>query len=364
MNRLFFDNNFSCRFLRHFVFFLVTVFVFTGILFVQNAMDTFGKALWITFINSLFFFGYAYIIIFLLIPEFLLKRKVAWFILLFLLVGIGLSAIKLVVSNQIFYSSISPENIPRTGIMNLRFIVVNTKDMTFIVALFCIAKYVKDYLYTEQLRKKLEVQSKVAQGKLLQAQFDPHFLFNTINNLYALSLLDPLKTKDVIKRIKIVLNYIIDESQKSFVSLADEISLIENYIQLEKLRYGKRLNVEYKITGNPESIKIPPMILFILVENCFRHGSSLDAGTPWIKIEIDAAPERINLNVANSKPKSIVKPGIEENRGKGIQNLKQRLKLIYTKHFYTLKIENKEKLFTVNLELKKPEIELGRETYR
>ncbi|HKI88048.1 MAG TPA: histidine kinase [Draconibacterium sp.] len=364
MNKLFYDNSFSYRFLRHFIFFLVTVFAFAGILFVQNGTETFGRTLWITFLNSLFFFGYAYITIFLLIPEFLLKRKIVWFILLFLLVGVGLSAIKLVTSNQIFYSSISPENIPRTGIMNLRFIVVNTKDMTFIVALFCIAKYVKDYLYTERLRKKLEIQNKAAQGKLLQAQFDPHFLFNTINNLYALSLLDPMKTKEVIERIKIVLNYIIDESQKNFVILSDEISLVENYIQLEKLRYGKRLNVEYKTTGNPESLKIPPMILFFLVENSFKHGSSLDAGTPWIKIEIEVRAEEIRLMVANSKPKSMVETESRENSGRGLQNLKLRLGLLYSGNRYALKIENREKSFTVNLDLKKTEIELGRETYR
>ena len=208
------------------------------------------------------------------------------------------------------------------------------------------------------------MQNKTAQGKLLQAQFDPHFLFNTINNLYALSLLDPLKTRDVIERIKTVLNYIIDESQKSFVALSDEISLVENYIQLEKLRYGKRLNVGYKTAGDPESVKIPPMILFFLVENCFKHGSSLDAGTPWINIDVDANPEQIRLIVANSKPKSMVKTKMEDSAGRGLQNLKRRLELIYTKHLYSLKIDNKEKSFTVNIELKKPEIELGRETYR
>lgn len=364
MNKLLYDNSFSFRFLRHIIFFLVTVFIFTGILFVRNGTGTFGHTLWITFVNALFFFSYAYITIFLFIPEFLLKKKIGWFILLFLLVGVGLSAIKLIASNQIYYSSISPENIQGAGLISLRFIVVNTKDMTFIVALFCIAKYVKDYLYTERLRQKLEIQNKAAQGKLLQAQFDPHFLFNTINNLYALSLLDPLKTRDVIERMKIVLNYIIDESQKNFVDLSDEVSLVDNYIQLEKLRYGKRLNVEYNINGNADNVKIPPMILFFLVENCFKHGSSLDAGTPWIKIDIEANPELIRIMVANSKPKSLVKSERQEVNGRGLQNLTRRLGLLYTKQGYNLKIENKEKTFIVNLELKKTEIELGHETYR
>lgn len=364
MNRLLYENSFKYRFTRHFAFFLIVVMLFSYLLFIQNDAQTFSQNLWITFVNSLFFFGYAYITIFLLIPEFLLKGKFIWFILVFLLVGIGLSALKLVISDQIFYSSISPENVDNKGIMNLRFIVVNTKDMTFIVSLFCITKYVKDYLYTERLRKKLELQNRQAQGKLLQAQFDPHFLFNTINNLYALSLLNPSKTREVIMRIKIVLNYIIDESQKNFVVLKDEIELVENYIQLEKLRYGKRLKVEYKTSGNTQLVKIPPMILFFLVENCFKHGSSLDAGTPWIKINVEAEPEKIRFTVSNSKPKTIIKPEKEENGGHGLSNLKRRLGLLYSKTGYKLSIENKEKLFVANLELKKPDIELGREIYR
>src|SRR5665647_2093788 len=155
MNRFIYNNSFKFRFWRHILFFLITVLVFTAIIFVQSNTGTFLNSLWITFVNALFFFSYAYITIFLLIPEFLLNKKIGWFVVLFLLVGVALSALKLVVSDQIFYSSISPENIGKRGIFNLRFIAVNTKDMTFIVALFCIAKYIKDYLYAEQMRELL-----------------------------------------------------------------------------------------------------------------------------------------------------------------------------------------------------------------
>ena len=300
MNKLLFENSFKIRFLRHLVFFLITIVFFSGILYSQNASYSPFSAIWLTSVNALFFFSYAYITIFILIPEFLLKNKITWFILLFILIGIGLSAIKLVFSDHIFYSSLSPENIEKSGIMNFRFIVVNTKDMTFIVAFFCIAKYAKDYVYAETVRKNLEKQNKEAQRKLLQSQFDPHFLFNTINNLYALSLLNPLKTKNVIDRIKKVLHYIIDESQKDFVDLKDELALVENYIELEKLRYGKRLKVNLEISGDIERGKIPPLILFFLVENCFKHGSSLDAGTPWIHISLIKYEGKVMVKTANS----------------------------------------------------------------
>jgi LytS/YehU family sensor histidine kinase len=327
----------------------------------QNG-NGFFEIFWVTLVNALFFFGYAYITIFLLIPEFLLKEKIIRFIILFILVGIALSALKLVVSDQIYYSSISPENLSEKGLFNLRFIVVNTKDMTFIVAMFCIAKYVKDYLYTNNLRKKLEIQSKHAQSKLLQSQFDPHFLFNTINNLYALSLLDPLKTQNVIARIKTVLKYIIDETQKDFVELNEEIVFIENYIQLEKLRYGKRLKVEFLVEGQVSYMKIPPMILFVLTENCFKHGSSLDAGTPWINIKIKTEPGAIKITTKNSKPKSLLLK--EENDGLGLKNLEKRLRIMYKKQGYNLEVNNSKNQFEVELELKESEFEIAREKYR
>ena len=284
---------------------------------------------------------------------------------MFTLIGIGLSTLKLIFSETMLYASISPENISEKGYLDLRSIVVNTKDMSFIVAFFCIAKYVKDYLYAEQIRKELEVQKKTAQRKLLGSQFDSHFLFNTINNLYALSLLNPEKTREVIFRIKNILKYIIAESQKEFVKLAQEISLVENYIQLEKLRYGKRLQISLDKEGPIETNRIPPMILFLLVENCFNHGSSLDAGVPWIKIFIKVEDEKLTLITENSKPKSAMTSSRDYQEGEGFKNLKKRLDILYSPEGYILNIENKSTTFKVELELQtKHNIEIPQSTYR
>ena len=349
MNRFIFDNSAKFRIYRHLLFFLATVIVFTLVLFIQNNTKNFSKSLWIVTVNAIFFFGYAYITIFLLIPELLITKKIGWFALIFLLVGIALSALKLLVSDQIFYSSISPENISRKGIFNLRFIIVNTKDMTFIVALFCIVKYIKDYFYAEKMRELVASETKQAQSKLIQSQFDPHFLFNTINNLYAISLLNPIKTIEVISRIKIVLKYINDEIQKEFVSLESEIELIKNYIQLEKLRYGNRLNVNMTVEGEVILNKIPPMILFYLIENSFKHGCSLDAGSPWINIEIKVGTEKINLLVENSKPAN---PDFAYKTENQLKNLRKRLEIIYKPNGYNLKINDKEKIYQVFIELR------------
>lgn len=349
MNRFLFNNDLRYRLVRHFVFFAVTVLGFAFLFYLQNKSDGFAGALWITFVNSLFFFSYGYVTIFLLIPEFLLNRKPGWFVVLFLLIGVALSALKLMVSDQIFYAALSPENSQSRGLFNFRFVVINTKDMTFIVALFCVAKFVKDFVHAEKTRKILQMETLEAKRRLYQAQFDPHFLFNTINNLYAISLLNPEKAINVVARLKTVLHYIIDEIQNDFVALENEIVLVKNYIQLEKLRYGNRLKVDFIVDGNLQTAKIPPMVLFFLIENSFRHGSSLDAGSPWIHVNIKPENGNIHLRVENSKP---LKINILKGGALPLMQLRKRLDVIYSREGYDLKIDETDKSFSVNLELR------------
>jgi LytS/YehU family sensor histidine kinase len=146
-----------------------------------------------------------------------------------------------------------------------------------------------------------------------------------------------------------VLNYIIEEIQKANVDLQSEIELVKNYIQLEKLRYGSRLKVDLNVMGNIAARKIPPMILFFLIENAFKHGSSLDAGTPWIKAEIKAEPESTILLVENSKPLNPVSLIQKENQ---LNHIRKRLDIMYKPNGYELKIDETEDLYKVYIKLK------------
>jgi len=348
MEKFIFDNKLRYRLARHLLFFAIMVLFFTVLLFLHNSGPGFLPTLRITFINALFFFGYAYITIFLLVPALLLTKKPVWFLLLFLLTGIALSAIKLLVSDQIFYAAVSPENIESHGMLNFRFIVVNTKDMTFIVAAFCIAKFVKDFFYIEREKMKLQTETQEARRRLYQVQFDPHFLFNTINNLYAISLLNPEKAIRIIGRIKAVLQFIIHEIQNEFTALESEINFVKNYIQLEKLRYGNRLKIDFIIDGHVENVQIPPMALFFVVENSFKHGSSPDSGNPWIHIWVKTINNKLSIQVENSKPTGYIK---KKPVSQTLANLRKRLHMIYKPGGFKLDVGETENSFTVNLEI-------------
>jgi LytS/YehU family sensor histidine kinase len=364
MNRYIFDIRLKYRAIRHLVLFIGTVLLFTLVLFFQDKNKSFAEALVVTLINSVFFLGYAYIVLFLLIPEFLLKNKIGWFLLLFLLVGTALSALKLAVSDEIFYASIAPENFQPGSMKGLRFMLVNTKDMTFIVALFCVAKYTKDFIYTESQRKKLEIQNREARQRLLQSQLNPHFLFNTINNLYALSLLQPEKTAEITEKVQRILRYIIEQSRHDFVKLPEEVDLVENFLSLEKLRYGERLKAEIIKKGDLSTWEIPPMVLFFLIENSIKHGSSPDMEAPWLLISIESQPENLRIKASNSKPDNWRQTKVEAGIGNGLQNLKNRLAILYPKNGYSVQINDREKEFTILVQLKKEFNEMVSKSYR
>lgn len=163
-------------------------------------------------------------------------------------------------------------------------------------------------IWFEQQKEKFEIEKRTLQSELnlLKAQIHPHFLFNTLNNLYALSLINSEKTTDVIRKFKRILQFSIHDAQLKRVPLQKELDMIHDYIEIEQIRYGDRLRVEYQITGSAEKLEIAPFILFTLVENCFKHGSSADAGKPWIKLSLHVKDGLIIFETKNSIPTLIL----------------------------------------------------------
>jgi LytS/YehU family sensor histidine kinase len=325
------------------------VLIFSLVLYSRSDAQPFLSLFSLTFINAVIFLGYGYLTIFVLIPIFLSERKYVWFALAFLLLGFFLSSIKLSVSDFIFYSSISPEYLNSKGILNFRYILINTKDMSFIVALMIVAKYTKDWLIAEKQHQLLQIKFDELNLRLLQSHFEPHFLFNTLNNLYALSFINLERTTDIIRKFKRILQFSIHDAQLKTVPLKTELDMIHDFIEIEQIRYGDRLRVEYQIEGRTEQLDIAPFILFSLVENCFKHGSSTDAGNPWIKISLQGREGQIVFEAKNSIPaKCHSNLAIQE---KGLAKLRQRLELIYSQR-YSLSLKSDALEFSAKLELK------------
>jgi LytS/YehU family sensor histidine kinase len=221
--------------------------------------------------------------------------------------------------------------------------------MSFIVALMIVVKYTKDWLIAEKQHQLLQTKYDELKLRLLQSHFEPHFLFNTLNNLYALSLINSAKTIDVIRKFKSILQFSINEAQLKRVPLKKELDMIQDFIEIERIRYGERLRVEYQVSGSTEKLEIAPFILFTLVENCFKHGSSPDAGKPWIELYLQSKEGRIVFETKNSIPTKC--RSNQTFMEKGLTKLRQRLELIYSQR-YSLILKGESMEFSVKLELK------------
>jgi LytS/YehU family sensor histidine kinase len=174
----------------------------------------------------------------------------------------------------------------------------------------------------------------------------PHFLFNTLNNIYYEAYLEAPRTAKLIERLSDIMRYFVDESPKDEVSLATEIQFLENYIALEKIRIRHEIDLQFLQEGNKE-VRIPPMLLMTFVENIFKHG--IDKSSSKNKVELSLVQQDGYL-MFQTKNKVYELAGTVEHRGFGIQNLKKRLEFLYGSNF-ELNIIEKDNCFTAFLKV-------------
>lgn len=197
--------------------------------------------------------------------------------------------------------------------------------------------------YLDELdNKKLAEEKVAAELSFLKSQIHPHFLFNTLNNLYALTLIKSDKTPEIVLKLSDLLDYMIYNSNEEFVSLAKEIEILNSYIELEKMRYNERLNLQFTIQGEVNGYRIAPLILLPFIENSFKHGASNDRTQPLININLNIEKSHMTLRVINSVPVDIIEDDTVA-QGIGLKNVKRRLELIYPgEHELNIKSGNKQ----------------------
>jgi len=212
--------------------------------------------------------------------------------------------------------------------------------------------------YREQKKQNQEaLLLKEIQLNSLRSQLNPHFLFNTFNTLYGISLEFPERTPDLIMKVSRLMRYQLESNSKQCVTLEEELSFINSYIQLEKERVGYRCDIRYSCEiDSQNAYKIAPMLLIAFIENAFKHGSCTIENC-YVHIKIAVIEGQLSVNVSNSVP---VKKNNVVSTKIGIKNTTERLKLIYGKE-YSLDIKQGENLFTVDLllPLKKNTIDEG-----
>jgi sensor histidine kinase YesM len=187
--------------------------------------------------------------------------------------------------------------------------------------------------------------------QLLQSQLSPHFLFNTLNNLYGISLTEPDKTPGMLLRLSELLRYSVYDAKDEFVPLKEELKYLKNYIEFEKIRIGNRLDLKADLEDiNSDTIRVAPMLLVVFVENAFKHAKNNLNEKIEIEISMKLWGNSILFSVKNSHRDASGQDSINKHSGFGLQSTIKRLELLYP-NAHDLKIEKEENVFSVMLRL-------------
>ena len=292
--------------------------------------------------------GTTYISIYNLIPNYLITKRYLLFsiyCIYTLIVSICAIAFSIFLGLSFLTSlELDIHTISRSGI----FIIICIYLVVIIVSAFKLLKLNLEHSKTNvKLEGKiLETQLKLKEQELnyLKMQIHPHFLFNTLNTMYGFALKKADETPEMILKLSNLLDYLLYQVDKPFVSLKDEINHIEDYVSLEHMRFNETLHVNITKKISSDTIEVAPMLFIPFVENSFKHGA-ITNGTLNINITIEANENKILFKIENSCTKDS-----NYNDGLGLENIKKRLELLYP-NLYKLNITNSDASFKVELQL-------------
>ena len=246
-----------------------------------------------------------------------------------------------------FYSHFGSPFFPKTSFFDLPTFSGVVASRFYMLGLTTSIKLAKEWIENQKLqsaREKLYLETEL---NFLKTQINPHFFFNTLNNLYSLALNRSEQTPEVILKLSGLMSYMLYESNVARVSLEKEIDYLQNYLDLEILRFGKRLTINFEIEGQMEGVSIPPMILILFVENCFKHGLKDNIDQVNIDIALKVENSYLFFSIRNPVSAHVAEGGIS---GIGLKNVKRRLELLFNTN-YELNIVNDNMEYAVSLKM-------------
>lgn len=302
----------------------------------------------VTIVSIQLFFALiiGYLNYFIFLPRFLKDKNWQRYLIQFFIIFSVLITCRLVIGRY-FIEEFFGET---RYLYSTRFVVQIITANLFIVIFLGMIRFAVDWFEFEARQKNVENEKLMAELNFLKAQINPHFLFNTLNNLYYLAYTQSPNTTEVIAKLSQMMRYMIYDSNYPLVPLSKEIEYMENYISLERLRLNDEIPIQFTIKGgNPQDILIAPLIFITFLENAFKHGVSNNHPKAWVNIFIDIKGTECIYKVENSKIPFTMAVA-DEKSGIGLQNVKRRLELSYPdKHILT--VENLPDRYSVQLNI-------------
>lgn len=302
-----------------------------------------------------------YLTAYVLLPHFLITKK---YKTLGLLLSVLLAGAAILL-HAVTYYGIHPLQLGELYILRGPFwngyaIFKALLDIFFIIVLVAAIRIVQYWYENEKATKALEKEKLEAELNFLKAQIHPHFLFNTLNNLYSLTLQKSDDAPQVVLRLSGLVNYMLYHTRDAQVPLSKEIESLHNYVALERIRHGNSLDIAFDVSGEINQARIAPMLLLPFIENSFKHGVSEELENKWISIDLNVENSKLDFRLENSKsPNS----GFTHSHlsmqtgGIGLNNVQRRLELLYP-HHHELKVCDEGDSYFVRLT-----IDLNQETH-
>ena len=272
-----------------------------------------------------------YVFIYWLLPNYFYKRKnfilvgavTVGALLVFDFVAVGFK------NSSIIYNALMGEGVFGFNFLVLQRVVIIDvlSSLPIVLGFALMIKLVKRWWQKQKETELLAKEKTKAELQLLKAQVHPHFLFNTLNNIYFFTLTNSTQAPVMIKKLSGMLHYILNECNLSFVPLGKEIKMIRDYMALEKIRYAEQMQMTIDIQDDHDGKMIAPLLLIPFVENSFKHGASKMITQPWIKLNLSVENNRLDFSIINSKPSNIESPMTKGNIG--LKNVRKRLELLY-----------------------------------
>ena len=297
-----------------------------------------------------FHIALCYLFIFLMLPKLFNGKTLQFASLLIISLGITL-ILKFQVTYYFTSGDVLPEYAGVTSKITFDYAIQSILGEIYVITFVTAIKLIIDWIKQKELlanTNKIYLENEL---KYLRSQIQPHFFFNTLNNLYSLAIDKSEKAPDLILKLSDLMKYFLYETGKEFQKLEKEITHIKDYIEIEKLRYDDSLNISFNINGEFKNKKIRPLLLIPLVENAFKHGARSCTKDCYIKINLKVEKSILNFRVENSMVK-IEKKIKEQIGGIGLSNIKKRLELNYGEGNFDFKNFKEKNKYIAELKVK------------
>ncbi|MEP7232117.1 MAG: histidine kinase [Ginsengibacter sp.] len=356
---------------RRHVYFWLFWWMFQGILYSFSSIydpTLYWKRLTMSMVESLVFMMMhiflAYSLIYFVIPLFLLKQRywhtAIWTGVLFLLTAAFSATIGAFIIDplrKLMFGGLFIDKFRSNGANIFLSLMAGLRGAITIGGIAAAIKLMKYWYVKEQRNMQLQKENVESQLQLLKAQVHPHFLFNTLNNIYSYTQHTSPVASRLVTGLSDMLRFILYEGSQPLVPFFKELKMIQDYIELEQIRYDNKPDIHVDLPPKADDLYIAPLLLLPLIENCFKHGASNMIEQPWISLQIRIHDKQMSLKLLNGKANMIGKENKKD--GIGLNNVKKRLALLYPgKHFFNTC--NEEEVFVVNLKLELQEINPGR----